>query len=117
MTRRTGMTRRVLTGLVLVVLALAFGASAVGAHAALESSDPEVVYVPSYNPSVVYGTWAYPSYPPYYYPPPAYYYPGGALIRQLFHIGRMHPPEDKYEAWFGPDGPTGPGGHHWEFVL
>lgn len=46
----------------------------------IEPADPEVVYVPSYNPSVVYGSWAYPSYPPYYYPPPAYYYPGAALF-------------------------------------
>jgi hypothetical protein len=51
----------------------------------IEAADPEVVYVPSYNPSVVYGGWAYPSYPPYYYPPPPYYYPGGALIS--FGIG------------------------------
>lgn len=51
----------------------------------IESSEPDVVYVPSYNPSVVYGTWMYPSYPPYYYPPPAYYYPGGALFS--FGIG------------------------------
>jgi len=51
----------------------------------IESSQPDVVYVPSYNPSVVYGAWAYPSYPPYYYPPPAYYYPGGALLS--FGIG------------------------------
>jgi hypothetical protein len=51
----------------------------------IEPSDPEVVYVPSYNPSVVYGSWAYPSYPPYYYPPPAYYYPGAAFFS--FGIG------------------------------
>lgn len=51
----------------------------------IEPADPEVVYVPSYNPSVVYGSWAYPSYPPYYYPPPPYYYPGGALLS--FGIG------------------------------
>jgi len=31
----------------------------------IESASPQVVYVPTYNPSVVYGTWAYPSYPPY----------------------------------------------------
>ena len=29
----------------------------------------EVVYVPAYNPTVVYGAWPYPAYPPYYYPP------------------------------------------------
>jgi uncharacterized protein DUF3300 len=38
----------------------------------IESTDPEVVYVPSYNPTVVYGAWPYPAYPPYYYYPPAY---------------------------------------------
>jgi hypothetical protein len=38
----------------------------------IESPQPEVVYVPVYNPTVVYGAWAYPSYPPYYYYPPGY---------------------------------------------
>ncbi|BCS52875.1 DUF3300 domain-containing protein [Geobacter sp. SVR] len=43
----------------------------------IKPADPQVVYVPSYNPTVVYGTWAYPAYPPYYYyPPPPAYYPG-----------------------------------------
>jgi len=28
--------------------------------------------VPTYNPTVVYGTWPYPAYPPYYYYPPGY---------------------------------------------
>jgi hypothetical protein len=36
------------------------------------STDPDVIYVPVYNPTVVYGTWSYPSYPPYYYYPPSY---------------------------------------------
>ncbi len=35
-------------------------------------ADPQVIYVPAYNPAVVYGVWAYPAYPP---PPPYYYYP------------------------------------------
>lgn len=38
----------------------------------IEPADPEVVYVPAYNPMVVYGTWAYPSYAPYYWYPPGY---------------------------------------------
>jgi Protein of unknown function (DUF3300) len=38
----------------------------------IESASPQVVYVPSYNPTVVYGTWAYPAYPPYPYYPPGY---------------------------------------------
>jgi hypothetical protein len=45
----------------------------------IQPANPQVVYVPSYNPSVVYGTWPYPAYPPVYYPPPASYYPGAAL--------------------------------------
>jgi hypothetical protein len=38
----------------------------------IESADPKVVYVPTYNTTVVYGTWWYPAYPPYYYYPPGY---------------------------------------------
>uniref|UniRef100_UPI00111A8D81 DUF3300 domain-containing protein n=1 Tax=Pseudomonas sp. F16(2018) TaxID=2093746 RepID=UPI00111A8D81 len=39
----------------------------------IEPADPQVVYVPSYNPSNTYGTWAYPASPPAYYPPPPMY--------------------------------------------
>jgi hypothetical protein len=35
-------------------------------------TQPNTVYVPYYNPSVVYGSWPSPAYPPYYWPPPAY---------------------------------------------
>ncbi len=45
----------------------------------IESPDPEVVYVPTYNSSVVYGAWAYPMYPPYPYYPPGYAYAGRVL--------------------------------------
>lgn len=38
----------------------------------IEPASPQVVYVPTYNPTVVYGAWPYPSYPPYYYYPPGY---------------------------------------------
>jgi hypothetical protein len=38
----------------------------------IESANPEVIYVPAYDPSVVYGVWAYPAYPPYYWYPPWY---------------------------------------------
>jgi len=44
----------------------------------IEQANPEVVYVPSYNPTVVYGAPAYP-YPPVYYPPPGYYAAGMAI--------------------------------------
>lgn len=32
----------------------------------------QVIYVPAYNPTVVYGVWAYPAYPPYPVYPPGY---------------------------------------------
>jgi len=38
----------------------------------IESPSPQVIYVPSYNPTVVYGAWPYPAYPPYPYYPPGY---------------------------------------------
>jgi len=49
----------------------------------IEPAKPDVVYVPSYNPTVVYGTWPYPSYPPVYLPPPAGYVAGTALVSGL----------------------------------
>jgi hypothetical protein len=45
----------------------------------IEPAQPQVVYVPVYNPTVVYGTWPYPSYPPYYWPTPGYAF-GNALL-------------------------------------
>jgi hypothetical protein len=47
----------------------------------IEPATPQVIYVPAYNPTIVYGAWMYPGYPPYYWPPPPLYYPGGALVR------------------------------------
>lgn len=38
----------------------------------IEPAQPSVVYVPTYNPTVVYGPWPYAAYPPYYYYPPGY---------------------------------------------
>ena len=38
----------------------------------IEPANPEVIYVPTYNPTVVYGAWPYPAYPPYTYYPPGY---------------------------------------------
>jgi hypothetical protein len=40
----------------------------------IEPAQPSVVYVPAYNPTVVYGPWPYAAYPPYYYPPPPGYW-------------------------------------------
>jgi hypothetical protein len=50
----------------------------------IEPAQPATVYVPVYQPTVVYGAWPYPSYPPYYWPPPAYYYPTGGFVAGVF---------------------------------
>jgi hypothetical protein len=43
-------------------------------------ASPETVYVPSYDPGVVYGAWPYPAYPPYAFGTPyGWGYPGYAL--------------------------------------
>ncbi len=44
----------------------------------IEQANPQVIYVPTYDPVVVYGPPIYP-YPPIYYPP-AWYYPAGVAI-------------------------------------
>lgn len=49
----------------------------------IEPAQPQTIYVPAYNPTVVYGTWPYPAYPPYYYPGVAAWYPGTALLTGL----------------------------------
>jgi hypothetical protein len=44
----------------------------------IQQANPQVIYVPAYNPVVVYGPPVYP-YPPIYYPPPGYYAAGVAI--------------------------------------
>jgi len=38
----------------------------------IASTNPEELYVPIYDPGVVFGTWPYPDYAPYYWYPPGY---------------------------------------------
>ena len=45
---------------------------------AIEQTDPDTLYVPYYDPAVVYGGWPYPDYPPYYFGYPGYI--GAGLI-------------------------------------
>jgi hypothetical protein len=51
----------------------------------IEPANPQVVYVPSYDPVVVWGAPLYP-YPPIYYPPAGYYAAGLAIS---FGVGVM----------------------------
>jgi hypothetical protein len=36
----------------------------------IEPAQPEVIYVPSYDPMLVYGPWWYPAFPPFFFLPP-----------------------------------------------
>jgi hypothetical protein len=47
---------------------------------AIEPTDPNTVYVPYYDPAVVYGEWPYADYPPYYFPDSYARYIGPGLI-------------------------------------
>ena len=52
----------------------------------IEPANPEMIYVPYYNPAWAYGPWPYPAYPPPYYPPPPNY--GAALMTgMMFGVG------------------------------
>ena len=43
----------------------------------IEPVNPEVVYVPVYDPTVIYGPWWYPAFPPFFFPLP----PGVIFVR------------------------------------
>ena len=51
----------------------------------IEPANPQVIYVPVYNPAVVYGSWWYPDYPPYYYYPPGYVI--GSIVGGIINFG------------------------------
>jgi hypothetical protein len=38
----------------------------------IEPVNPDVYYVPVYDPAVAYGAWSYPDYPPFYWSPPGF---------------------------------------------
>jgi hypothetical protein len=91
----------------------------------VQPADPQVVYVPTYNPMVIYGPWPYPAYPPYpvyVYPPPhaAFTFTMGIAIGAAWHGGYYHnnwhggtvivnPPPPSGGRPGGPGGPGGPG--------
>ena len=67
----------------------------------IEPANPTVVYVPMYNPTIVYGAWPYPDYQPVYIPPPFGYMPdtsylggygfatGVVVVGSLFGFARL----------------------------
>ncbi len=56
-----------------------------GAIIVIEPINPQVVYVPIYSPTVVYGSWWYPAYPPVVIYP--YYSPGAVIVAGVFTFG------------------------------
>jgi hypothetical protein len=55
---------------------------------AIEPATPDTVYVPYYDPAVVYGSWPYPAYPPYYWGYPGYI--GAAAIATGLAFGAAY---------------------------
>ena len=54
----------------------------------IEPAQPNVVYVPAYNPAYMYGEWPYAEVPPVYIPPPVGYWVGDPLVTGLiFGLG------------------------------
>jgi hypothetical protein len=53
----------------------------------IEPTNPATIYVPYYDPAVVYGAWPYPAYPPYYYPPPGYIAGAAIATGVAFGVG------------------------------
>jgi hypothetical protein len=58
----------------------------------IQQADPNAVYVPYYDPAVVYGAWPYAAYPPYYFGYPGYIAAGvvaaGIAFGTAWAIGR-----------------------------
>src|SRR5262245_55169760 len=48
-------------------------------YVVIEPASPSEIYVPYYEPAVVYGDWPYPDDAPYYFPPPPGYVASGVL--------------------------------------
>jgi len=53
----------------------------------IEPTDPDTMYVPYYEPSVVYGEWPYAEYPPYYFGYPSYIGAGVVAAGLAFGAG------------------------------
>ncbi|HXP77613.1 MAG TPA: DUF3300 domain-containing protein [Stellaceae bacterium] len=58
-----------------------------GPDIVIQPADPNMVYVPYYDPSAVYGAWAYPDDPPYYFAPPPGYVYGPVVAGIGFGVG------------------------------
>lgn len=69
----------------------------------IEPASPQVVYVPTYNPTVVYGAWAYPAYPPYSYYPPGYVASSAIVFAGAVAVGAAWGYAWGHANWHGGD--------------
>jgi hypothetical protein len=77
-----------------------------GNNIVIEPAEPNVVYAPYYNPTVVYGTWPWPAYPPIYLSP--YYYGLGPLDYAVaWAWGPGWPIIPAFWSWYGVNWGTG----------
>ncbi len=67
----------------------------------VEPANPQVVYVPVYSPTVVYGPWWYPAYPPYVVYPYRYYSPGAAIATGVIVFGTAVAVAVAWNHWWG----------------
>jgi hypothetical protein len=68
----------------------------------IEPPSPDTVYVPYYDPAMVYGPWPWPEYPPFFFlPPPDFAFVGGLVIG----FGLGYPILRPFWGW-----------HHWDWL-
>jgi hypothetical protein len=68
----------------------------------IEPTSPTELYVPYYEPAVVYGEWPYPDYAPYYFAPPADTLREACCDRHRVRRGRRGRPRDLGQLRLGP---------------
>jgi Protein of unknown function (DUF3300) len=75
-----------------------------GGEILIEPVEPDVIYVPVYNPLFVYGPWWAPDYVPWFwYPPPIFGYSFGVIATTHIFFGRPCHISRHHWGWAHPD--------------
>ena len=70
----------------------------------IQPAQPDVIYVPVYDPLLIYGPWWAPAYPPWFwYPPPIYGYPIGPVFAVGIWFGYGWAISHDHWGWAHPD--------------
>jgi hypothetical protein len=70
----------------------------------IEPAQPQYVYVPVYDPGVIYGSWSEAYVPPYWYPPAIYGYPDlGTGFATAIFFGRPCRVDYNHWGWARPN--------------